>query len=66
MATRRHFARISHQVFPAEASPHRAMSSIIGASLQQHYSLPDSTPDYLQILLNELDEKEQTNSDAPQ
>jgi hypothetical protein len=42
------------------------MCLIIGASLQQHYSLPDSTPDYLQILLKELDEKEQTNSDAPQ
>jgi hypothetical protein len=42
------------------------MCLIIGASLQQHYSLPDSTPDCLQILLKELDEKEQTNSDAPQ
>jgi hypothetical protein len=58
MAGRRHFARISHQVFPAEASPYGAMCSIIGASLQQHYGLPENTPDYLQTLLKELDEAE--------
>jgi hypothetical protein len=66
MAARRHFARISHQVFPDGASPYDAVCSIIAASLKHRYSLPDNTPDYLQTLLKELDEKEQTNSDAPQ
>jgi hypothetical protein len=63
MATRRHSARVSSSVLPSEASPYRAICLIIGGSLQEQYELPDGTPTYMQILLEELDETEETNPD---
>ena len=63
MATRRHLARLSSHVFPPKASLYHAMCLIIGASLQERYSLPDDTPTYIQTLLKELDEKEENETD---
>jgi hypothetical protein len=63
MATRRHSARVSSSVLSSEASLYRAISLTIGSSLKGQYELPDGTPTYMNILLEELDETEETNPD---
>jgi hypothetical protein len=63
MATRRHSARVSSNVLPSEASLYRAICLIIAGSLKEQYELPDGTPTYMQNLLEELDETDETNPD---
>jgi hypothetical protein len=36
---------------------------IIGGSVKEQFELPDGTPTYMQTLLEELDDKEETSSD---
>ena len=63
MPARRHSARVSSSVLPSEASLYRAICLIIGGSLKGQFELPDGTPTYMQTLLEELDDKEETSSD---
>jgi len=63
MAVRRPIRRVSSGVLSAEASPYHAICQIIGAGLRTHYRFPEQTPSYMQILLQELDDEEETNSD---
>jgi hypothetical protein len=63
MAARRHLARVSATVLPPESSPFSAMCLVIGARLRDQYNLPNSTPSYMQTLLQELEKKEEPNPD---
>jgi hypothetical protein len=64
MAVRRPRARVSSSVLSPEASPYDAICLIIGEGLRKRYGLPQQATNYMDVLLQELDDDEEANSNS--